>query len=653
MRTFLKEENISKINFISQLSIIVLLSFGMGYLFVTSYYREFKTELKIIEEDYIRIKKEKIKDIVDLEVSEFDIKHNQMTGVLKNDLKKKVYTAHKIAEIVYNTYQGKLSSTELVAIIKKSIRFIHLDNGASFYLIDKEGNCLQLNCEEEISSTFIFNNFSILDTKDFVRKIRHRTKIQNEGFFQYKLKGNPSQKDEPAEIGFFFFKRFAKMRWMIGSNSNLESIRNQTKRDTINALQKSRIERNGNKFKIYEIIGNLDQQPRLKLIMTIRNPETIGREFLLSDKDTKGNLYVKELITKIKYKKGVFMQYWEQKKIDQEPELKYGYFRYYPQWNWVIAKEFYLQDLEKLKIQVKAENLKKNIWDNIRSAIGLFLFFIVLAILLSISFSNQIAKIFNAYKRKVEKNSVEMDLKNIQLQKEIKEKEKVTESLQHSEKKLRMLAADVQISEERERRRIAGDLHDSIGSALAISNLKLEMLSGKSENTEFIGDIELIHKNIKQVIQETRSLTFQLSPPVLYEVGLEAAIASLAEKTELQHGIKTIFENDNEEKYLPEDTRVHLFRSVRELLLNVIKYAKASQIKISIRKINEQIVLDVSDNGVGFKVTDQSTTPEIMDGFGLFSIRERLKLLGGNINIKSELGKGTIITLQAPISKTH
>ena len=210
----------------------------------------------------------------------------------------------------------------------------------------------------------------------------------------------------------------------------------------------------------------------------------------------------------------------------------------------------------------------------------------------------------------------------------------------------------MQLTEERERRQIAGDLHDSIGSTLAISNLKLEMLSGKLKESETIKDVNTTHQLIKQVIQQTRYLTFQLSPPALYEMGLEAALSGLVEQTERLHNIKTEFIDDQNEKYLEENVRIHLFRSVRELIVNIIKHAKAENLKVSVSKTDQQIQIVVVDDGKGFDLNDLTVSPNQKGGFGLFSIRERLKLLDGRLQINSNVGKGTHVFIMAPLKTT-
>jgi signal transduction histidine kinase len=149
-----------------------------------------------------------------------------------------------------------------------------------------------------------------------------------------------------------------------------------------------------------------------------------------------------------------------------------------------------------------------------------------------------------------------------------------------------------------------------------------------------------------------RSLTFDLSSPILYEFGFEEAVAEwLTEQVEKKYGIATEFEDDGLPKPLDDDIRVILFRNVRELLINVVKHARAKKIKVSIQKIGSRIRVCVEDDGVGFDSTKAESLITSKEAFGLFSIRERLEHLGGNLEIKSSPGCGCRITITSPLKR--
>jgi signal transduction histidine kinase len=139
---------------------------------------------------------------------------------------------------------------------------------------------------------------------------------------------------------------------------------------------------------------------------------------------------------------------------------------------------------------------------------------------------------------------------------------------------------------------------------------------------------------------------------VLYELGFEAAVNWLAKQTRKRFGLEVEFADDGKPKPLNTDIRVLLFQAVRELLVNVVKHARAKKAKVFICRIQKAIQITVEDNGVGFNVEAISAAKDpAKGGFGLFNIRERLDQIGGSVIINARAGKGTLITLTAPIEK--
>ncbi len=220
------------------------------------------------------------------------------------------------------------------------------------------------------------------------------------------------------------------------------------------------------------------------------------------------------------------------------------------------------------------------------------------------------------------------------------------------QKLLRDLTSEMSLTEERERRRLAIELHDQITQKLILFKINLGSLRQKELPTELSKPLDEIYEDINEIIQDTRSLTFDLGSPTLYELGLEAAIREwLNEEVQQKHGIKTEFEDDGQSKPLDDDVCALLYRAVRELLVNVIKHAKARNVKVSICTEKNNICINVIDDGIGFISPIENFTSNKAGGFGLFSIRERLTYLGGSIEIDSKPNQGTRVTLAAPIKR--
>ena len=233
---------------------------------------------------------------------------------------------------------------------------------------------------------------------------------------------------------------------------------------------------------------------------------------------------------------------------------------------------------------------------------------------------------------------------------DVTERKEAEEKLFEYQKQLKSLASELSLAEERQRRRIATELHDRISQSLVISKVKLQSLR-HTMVSEDVGDaLDEIRDSLGQIIADTRSLTFDLGSPILYELGFETAVSEwLNEQIEEKYGIATVFEDDNKPKPLNDDIRALLFRDVRELLINIVKHAEADNVKVSIKRINQQIQIVIDDDGVGFDVSKLKLMPSREGGFGIFSIRERLEHLGGQIDIDSRVGRGCKVTLAAPL----
>jgi PAS domain S-box-containing protein len=217
------------------------------------------------------------------------------------------------------------------------------------------------------------------------------------------------------------------------------------------------------------------------------------------------------------------------------------------------------------------------------------------------------------------------------------------------QERIRSLASELSLAEERERRRIATELHDRIGQTLAACKIKLEALQESASSTGLAEPLDEIRELIEQIIRATRSLTFELSSPILYELGLEAAVEWLVEQIQQQYGLLSHFEDDRQPKPLDDGVSVLLFQAVRELLINVAKHAQARNVKVSLRRDDSNIKITVGDDGNGFDTSDIVSHWSRSEGFGLFNLHERLDHFGGQLKVKSKPGRGTQVTLVAPL----
>jgi PAS domain S-box-containing protein len=232
---------------------------------------------------------------------------------------------------------------------------------------------------------------------------------------------------------------------------------------------------------------------------------------------------------------------------------------------------------------------------------------------------------------------------------DITQQQVAEQQIREYQARLRRTAFDAAVAEERERRRIAADLHDGIGQTLALAQIKLTGLRDAVTDSIRTGISEVIELLAKSVL-DTRTLTFELSPPMLYDLGIKDALSWLAEEVEKRQGVQIELSDDDAPKVLDESTAALVYRAVRELIMNVFKHSRVTTAKVSLRREQDDIEIDVIDAGVGFAAGEPaSLSPPI--GFGLFNVREQISRLGGTLNVVSAPGEGTRVSLRVPMKQ--
>ncbi|MBA7694401.1 Oxygen sensor histidine kinase NreB [subsurface metagenome] len=186
---------------------------------------------------------------------------------------------------------------------------------------------------------------------------------------------------------------------------------------------------------------------------------------------------------------------------------------------------------------------------------------------------------------------------------------------------------------------------------MAFAKMKLGALRKPTLDASLLESLDEIIELLNTTIKDTRGLISELSPSVLYELGFIPAIEWLCQEMQQKYGIKVSYQDDKRPKPLDEDVRVLLFQAVRELLVNVAKHAESREANVSISRVGNKIRIEVSDDGIGFDNSEIGLHADIEGGFGLFSIRERLEPIGGQLKIESEPGNGTKVIITAPLGK--
>lgn len=230
-------------------------------------------------------------------------------------------------------------------------------------------------------------------------------------------------------------------------------------------------------------------------------------------------------------------------------------------------------------------------------------------------------------------------------------RERTVELLQ-SQQRLRTLATELSLTEQRERKRLATELHDHLQQMLVLAKLKLGQ--GKRFADHVPALARFIHETddaLSDALKYTRTLVTELSPLVLRDHGLCAGLKWLGEYMKKHDLAVVVTVPEGADAKLREDQAVLLFQSVRELLINSSKHAGTHEAWVTIEKKDSHLAIEVTDKGAGFDLAAaDSASGGLSSRFGLFSIRERMQALGGSIEIHSQAGQGTTAILTVPIN---
>ncbi len=223
------------------------------------------------------------------------------------------------------------------------------------------------------------------------------------------------------------------------------------------------------------------------------------------------------------------------------------------------------------------------------------------------------------------------------------------QEIQEYQKSLQKMTTELTLIEEKQKKEIALNIHDHLSQSLVISKMRINELKKNSELKSIDEDLLFIEKNITEALENSRKITYELSPPVLYQLGIVDALNWLFDDVENTHKIKCKLKSNESNIKLSDVKSILLYRCIQELIKNSVKYAKASLITLQLDKNEHGITILLTDNGVGFNTSVLNNNKSHSgSGFGLFTVQERIQNIQGEFTIQSKINKGTSVTIFIP-----
>jgi signal transduction histidine kinase len=233
------------------------------------------------------------------------------------------------------------------------------------------------------------------------------------------------------------------------------------------------------------------------------------------------------------------------------------------------------------------------------------------------------------------------------------ERQRAEEALKESERELRLLAAQLLSIQEKERRRVARELHDELGQALTVLKIHLvgieEMLA--SDQQDLKGNCEQMLSYIDTVIENVRRLSWDLCPSCLEDLGLSSSLGYLVEEICRNNSMKCSVMMDEIDHFFSPETQINIYRIFQESLTNVVKHARASLISVNVKKEDGHVSFMIRDNGRGFNLKQAMSGKVAKKNLGLTAMNERALMAHGSLKITSRKGQGSTITFSIPTDK--
>ena len=246
--------------------------------------------------------------------------------------------------------------------------------------------------------------------------------------------------------------------------------------------------------------------------------------------------------------------------------------------------------------------------------------------------------------------SEELMAVNNALVSEVSKRIDTEQSLEANRRDLRLLASQLLNLQEEERRRISRDLHDDINQRLALLSIDIEMLEQQLSNASVgtVRTVQVIQNRIVELSESVRRLAYQFHPSILDDLGLSIALRRLVDDFQTRTGIDARFIGKNIPKRLAQDVVTCLYRVAQEGLANISRHAKAKNVCVELQRLQDGLQLMISDDGVGFDVNRDDGR---RGSLGLLSMRERVSLVAGTLDIQSTPGEGTRICAWVPFKQ--
>jgi diguanylate cyclase (GGDEF)-like protein len=409
----IKEDNIGTISFISSTILVVLLTSILGGIFLRDQHRHFQEDLQKVRTNFSQMQKERLRSEVEMQIRSINARHESARQRLKTTIKARTNEAYAVAENLYEQNKGKRPE-EVQALIREALRPIRFNDGRGYFFIrDTQGPFVLYPPNTKIEGPHV-KLLPHQHRKELFQKINTLVLTKGEGFIEYQWP-KPGGKEHELFEKMTFVKHFKPFGWALGTGEylfNFEYLVQKSIIETLNSIIPS--DTAPEYIFIYKLHDMNGGNAFATMLVNPNRPDLIGKKISDNYTDTHGKMFRKEMLKGIRDTGEAFVSYWYKKPGHEEPGSKLSYFKYYPQWQWIVAKGISLDDMNK-----RINKMQKNLNQERRNTILNFIYFMVIAsisfLILGYIFSKGIHRLFLGYKAIMEDQQDELKRVNAEL----------------------------------------------------------------------------------------------------------------------------------------------------------------------------------------------------------------------------------------------
>jgi len=410
------EQNVSRISFLCAVILVGILTVSSGLIFTANKFDTLQKDLVTLEQDFIADQKEQLRaDVSSLQAS-IASRHKTMKGVLEHNLQVRVQEALMTATNIHSTMKSRISDEMIEDVIREAIRPIRFNDKQGYcFILRLDGEVILYPAETNLEGTNFFSN-NIYLAPEVITKMIELVKTEGHGFLHYKwFKPHDLSGQRIEKISYVTL--FEPLGWIIGTGEYVDNLDSLTRKTVTKELRESLQGDVPDYFFIYQLNKIEGGKDFATLLINNNRPDLIGKPISDDYVDAKGKQFRKEFLKGIRESGEAYVVYWYKKTDGSGDGRKLSYFKFYPEWNWVIAKGIYFDRLDEI-IAGRKEELSAKVKEDIKLLILIFLGGVVLSLLAAFFLSRGLQRIFNNYRHAQEEYAKELESLNNALEKQ-------------------------------------------------------------------------------------------------------------------------------------------------------------------------------------------------------------------------------------------